>query len=100
MNITNMPGFRAEASVYASTTRYRSTAAGLQGEGATIIPAQYCKNYTNCGPCRLVVDLTPPGFSIRYLQTCHYMTCIPNFFGGCDCTQGKLLVDCEPVLKQ
>lgn len=66
MNTLNMPGFNAEVSVYASTTRYRSMAAGMQRGGARILPAQDgYESSLYCGPCRLTQQNKFPWFAWR-----------------------------------
>ena len=90
-----MPGFTAEASIYASTACYRSIAAGLQGDGTTIIPAQFnCTNFEKCSTCFPVgPSIFSPG-----RQFCQFFTCRPTPFGGCRCQIfHKGFRSCDPI---
>lgn len=126
MNTLIMPGFTAEASVYASTTRYRSMAVGLQGveltaeasvyasttnfrsmarrlqDEGTVVPLpefHYCLGFHACGPCE--PSHSPrPGLAVRFRKTCWSNTCIPTFNGGCSCDYNEYSVDCKQVLTQ
>lgn len=66
MNALTAPRFTAEASVYASTNRYRAMGAGVQVGGAEILPAQdYHESSLSCGPCRLTQLSRFPWFAWR-----------------------------------
>lgn len=83
MSTVNMPGFSAEGSVYASTTRYRSIAAGVQGNGANVNPAQFgCLPYAKCSAC---IPKGPAAFGPGR-QFCQWYSCRMSGFGGCRCT--------------
>jgi hypothetical protein len=79
-----IPGFTAEASVYASAVSYRSMRVGLQGEGTSVTLAQGA-----CVPinqtCSACIPSGPSIFSPGR-QFCQIFTCRPTLGGGCRCS--------------
>jgi hypothetical protein len=93
--MNNMPGFAAEASLYASEVHYRSMVAGMRGEAATILPAQFnCVDHEECSAC---IPMGPSIFTPGR-QFCQSSRCRPTASGGCRCTVYKGWRSCNPAV--
>jgi hypothetical protein len=94
MRTTNMPGFTAERSLYASTVSNRWVIASQRRDSEAVIPAQ-----GDCLPikqiCSACIPSGPTVWSGR--QFCQTFTCQPTFGGGCRCRLfSKGFVSCRP----